>query len=298
MAGINRYLLLFSAIILGASAVLPAQTGQSNPSSHVKATPATLDLDEAPAVPTKKVPAPSLLPYNSMFSIDPKTGGSHSIQVLSEDEMSREDRDLLANAQSSIQERAGVQNLEFEGAGWTYQELVCSALPNHMFLRFTRDNGTRQMSMFSAAIPRNGNGRVHIIPIVRKGYSLFSPAPIGALTMAAFSRIRTEEGAGASADWIGTGLCYAALAGANPKIGSLTIGDGAETPADFPPSLTITVDGGAVIRFADMAATPPMEWTMFFDPKGKLTKANHSPAYIVRVHESKPKADDAGPAKP
>ena len=60
----------------------------------------------------------SFLPTNSPFAIEGKKA-ERSVRVLSEEEMSREDRDLLANAQSSIQERAGIENLEFNGAGWT-----------------------------------------------------------------------------------------------------------------------------------------------------------------------------------
>ena len=58
--------------------------------------------------------------------------------------------------------------------------------------------------MFSASIPRGGEGRVRIIPIVRKGYSLFSPARIGALTIASFNRIHSEEeNTGWRANWLG-----------------------------------------------------------------------------------------------
>ena len=197
--------------------------------------------------------------------------------------MSREDRDLVADGESSIRERVGFENLDFNGSGWTYHQLVCPALPKHLFLRFTRDDGTRQMSMFSAAIPRDGNGRVHIIPIVRKGYSLFSPAPIGAMTIAAFNHIRAEEGEGASADWVGTGLCYAALAGANPQV-QLQPGldENLAEPVVIPPTLKVNSEGGAVIQFADVSTAPkPMEWSMIFDKKGKLVKASHERAYVV-----------------
>jgi hypothetical protein len=72
------------------------------------------------------------------------------------------------------------------------------------------------VSVFTVSIPRGGDGRVRIIPIQRRGYSLFSPAPINALTISAFNHIRAEEHPKAP-DWLGTGLCYAALAGAHPQ---------------------------------------------------------------------------------
>jgi hypothetical protein len=282
MARTNSCLLLLSTAIFGASMALCAQTSQSAPSS-----------------PVKELPLPEFTPP-SPFAIDgAKDPSANSIRIIPEDAMTREDRDLLAGAESSIQERAGVQNFDFNSAGWTYHQLVCPALPNHLFVRFTRDDGTRQMSMFSAAIPRDGNGRVRIIPIVRRGYSLFSPAPIGALTIAAFNRIREEDGAGTSADWLGTGLCYAALAGANPNAGEPIRSDSTEIPSVIPPTLTTRTDGGAIIRFADVSATPrPMEWALTFDSRGKLLKAAHTPAAVTGALRHAGSAEKASQEKP
>jgi hypothetical protein len=235
----------------------------------------------------KSPPASAPQPVRPPFAIGSTgTEYAHSIQVIPAVEMSQHDRDLEAGAESSIQERAGFQSLEFNQGDWTARQLVCPALPNHLFLRFSRNEGTSDMSMFSAAIPRNGEGKVRIIPIVRKGYSLFSPAPIGALTIAAFNHIRAEENLGTPADWLGTGLCYAALAGANPWAGQLQSEpfENIHLPATIPPTLTLTLttDGGAIVRFADLSTTPrPMEWSLTFDSKGKLLKASHAPAHVV-----------------
>ncbi len=247
--------------------------------------PPPIGLDEAAADGrARTLPAPAFLPSNVPFAMDSASSKSQPIRVLSEDQVTRTDRDLLADAESSIQERAGFENLDFNGGGWNWQELACPALPNHLFVRFTRNDGTRDMSMFTAAIPRNGDGRVHIIPIVRRGYSLFSPAPIAALTIAAFNRIRSEEPSRDSADWLGTGLCYAALAGANPRAEVLPSGsaEAVDIPSSIEPTLIVSPDGGAIVRFADISATPnPMEWNMTFDRKGRLLKATHFPAHIT-----------------
>ena len=135
------------------------------------------------------------------------------------DQMTPQDRDLAADAESAIDERAGFVGLEFNQGKWSYQQICCSALPKHLFLQFTRNNGTGDVSVFSASIPRGGDGRVRIIPIVRRGYSLFSPAPINALTISAFNHIRAEEHVDTTPEWLATGMCYAALAGAHPQIG-------------------------------------------------------------------------------
>jgi hypothetical protein len=193
--------------------------------------------------------------------------------------MSPQDRDLAADAESAIGERAGFVGLEFNQGMWSYQQIVCSALPHHLFLQFTRNNGTGDVSVFSASIPRSGDGRVRIIPILRRGYSLFSPPPINALTISAFNHIRAEEHVDQTSEWLATGMCYAALAGAHPQIGPPEETDVKKLPAAPTGREVIPMHGGAVIQFTDDAAIPrPMQWTMTFNGKGKLLKATHSAA--------------------
>jgi hypothetical protein len=202
-----------------------------------------------------------------------------SLEFRSYDQMTEKDRDLAVDAESSIGERAGYAGLEFNQGKWNFQQVVCSALPNHLFLQFTRNNGTGDMSVFWASISRGNNGRVRIIPILRRGYSLFSPAPINALTISVFNQIRAEEHPDKAPEWLATGLCYAALAGAHPQTGSLEVSEIQKLPAAPPGMLVIAAHGGAIIRFTDVAAAPrPMEWSMTFDGMGMLRKASHSAA--------------------
>lgn len=291
MIRIKPLLYLAPVLVLAGATLVSAQSDpqadKSAPPQRIKIVPAPDDMDQLPAGKVKELPLPPTT-VKAPFDVDGgKPDSRGPIRVLSEEQMSRGDQDLVADAQSSIQERAGFENLDFSGSGWTYRQLDCPSFPNHLFLRFTRDDGTREMSMFSAAIPRNGNGRVHIIPIVRKGYSLFSPAPISAMTIAAFNRIRAEEDESASADWLGTGLCYAALAGATPLVGTthLPDEDHGGAPAAIVPTLLVTPDGSAVIRFVDTSTDHPMEWNLTFAGNGKLIKASHAPATLIRYQK-------------
>ncbi len=202
-----------------------------------------------------------------------------AVEFRSYDRMSAQDRALAEDAESGISERAGFEGLEFNQGKWDERQIVCSALAGHLFLQFMRNNGTGDVSVFSASIPRDGNGRVRIIPILRRGYSLFSPAPINALTISAFNHIRAEEPPDESPGWLATGLCYAALAGANPQTAPPEETAVRKLPGAPPGRLFIPIEGGAVISFVDVSATPrPMQWTMTFNGKGKLLKATHRPA--------------------
>ena len=206
----------------------------------------------------------------------------NSVEFRPAEQMSRHDRLLEADAESSIQERTRWTDIAFNEGKWNYRQVACTAFPNHLFLQFTRNNGTGDVTMFSASIPRNGEGRVRIIPIQRRGYSLFSPAPINAMTISAFNHIRAEEQPSKAPDWLETGLCYAALAGARPETVLLPDGNPEKFPAASPATMQIPMRGGAIIRFADIAASPrPMVWTLTFDGKGKLLKAGRTSASLV-----------------
>jgi hypothetical protein len=198
--------------------------------------------------------------------------------------MTQRDRDVEADGEASIRERVSFAGLEFNEGKWSYQQIVCPALPNHVLLKFTRNNGRGDESVFTASIPRMGDGRVRIIPILRRGYSLFSPAPVNALTISAFNHIRAEEHDAASPDWLTTGMCYAALAGAHPQA---ALGAEDTERESFPSGVSALLEepvgGGSIVSFLDVAAKPqPMEWTMIFDGKGKLLKATHTAAPPIR----------------
>jgi hypothetical protein len=218
----------------------------------------------------------------------------YSVEFRSADQLSQRDRLLLADAESSIAEHAGFAGLEYQQSNWNYRQIVCPTFPNHLFLRYTRNNGAGDMTVFSASIPRDGEGRVRIVPILKRGYSLFSPAPINALTISAFNHIRAEEGEAANTDWLGNALCYAALAGSQPQIRAVDAEPGVHKPIA---ALTAAMDvemqtpGMEVVRFDDAAAHPhAMEWAMTFTHEGRLIKAAHRPASMMTANPAPQKS--------
>lgn len=256
--------------------------------------PALPQEDGGKPVPPAKLRAP--------FPIDvqePKADLTISFRPAGE--MTEQDKLLEADSESAISERAGFTDLQFNQGPWTYTQIVCPALPNHLFLRFKRNEGVGDVSLFSASIPRNGEGRVRIIPIRRRGYSLFSPAPINALTISAFNHILTEERADRVPDWAGMAVCYAALAGAHPAVEQPSeIRDGDRYMGAPNVSMNIPPKGGAVIRFTDVAVPQkPMEWTLTFNLKGRLLKASHVPAPAMTARAVLPAAKiEARPVPP
>ncbi len=177
--------------------------------------------------------------------------------------------------------------IEFDKEKWTDQQLVCEALPGHVFLLFNENKGAGDRSLFSAAIPRSSVGRVRIIPIQRRSYSLFSPAPLNAVAIAEFNRIRAGEPATKPADWLSTALCYAALTGGHPDTSPLAKKSAdANLGLSFPPTIEVQSDGGAIVRFVDVpTAHQPMQWALAFNSKGRLLKVARTatPLYAVKL---------------
>jgi hypothetical protein len=201
--------------------------------------------------------------------------------------MNEIDRNLAAKAQPAIRDAAEFAGIEFDIAKWAYRQLECQAVPGHLFLLFQSGSEAGNLSLFSASIPRAGNGHVRIIPVERRGYSLFSPAPVNAIAMAEFNRIRAEEPQGPPADWLAASLCYAALT--DPSL-EITLAPRNAPDSDlslsFPPSLEVGAEGESTVRFVD-AATPrqPMQWALTFDAKDQLVKVEHfsAPVYATRI---------------
>lgn len=203
------------------------------------------------------------------------------LQFRSPDQMTPADRELEVKSQSAIAAHAAFANFQLNDGAWNVQQIVCRALPNHLFLRFTRNNGAGDRSVFSVSIPRNRQGRLRVIPVLRRGYSLFSPAPSNNGTIAAFNQIRREDGPNPTSGWLQTALCYAALAGADPNVGHLTGNAVVNDPSPPLAEMLVTIDGGAVVTFTDEAAKPrPDLWTMTFSPTGALLKVKREPALL------------------
>ena len=229
-------------------------------------------------VPPPATPAPFHLGKSESNTV-------RAIAFLPREQMSERDKLIAADAESSVAEKAHWSGFALEDGSWNYEQVECLSFPGHLFLRYARKNGPRDVTVLSASIPRNGD-RVRIIPILKRSYSLFAPAPINALTISAFNHIRAEEHGGGKNDWLENGLCYAALAGARPvavypeaqpKLG--------KPVAAVTPVLTIEGKGGEVMQFADAAGKPkPTEWTLTFNKNGRLVKVAHVPASMRRVH--------------
>ena len=211
----------------------------------------------------------------------------HFIVYRSEEQMNAADRALAAKTQMAIRDAAVLAGMEFNNAQWSYRQLECQAVPNHLFLLYQSIGGAGDVSLFSASIPRSGNGHLRIVPVARRGFSLFSPAPVNTLAIAAFNRVRAEEPMGPPADWLATSVCYAALTEPRLEIAlSPHQASDANLALSFPPSLEVGQQGESTVHFVNVAtASQPMQWALTFDARSQLVKVEHfpTPVYATRI---------------
>jgi hypothetical protein len=244
---------------------------------------APLKAQDARNIPAPRAPQPVVRAANprlAPFLLDgERRDTSTLIDFPAADKMNQQDRDLQASSLAAISQQANASGLNFDQGTWETQQIVCSALPNHLFLAFTRQSGTGEASAFTASIPRDGSGRVRVIPILRRGYSFFSPAPVSEQTLSAFNHIRAEEHPAQPLEWLATGLCYAALAGAHPQVRLADEINQRKDSTAASGTLTMAAGGGGEISFIDQAAASRHAlWTLTFDRNGSLVKAVQSAA--------------------
>jgi hypothetical protein len=221
----------------------------------------------------------------SPFPLDARTGRGQARQALEfllPEQMSEADRELADASQAEITRRAGLQGFDLRNDGkgqgsWGYEQAVCPVFPQHVILEYSRNNGPGDVTLFSAVIPR-GDGHVRVIPVRRRSYSLFTPAPSNALTLNDFNHMVLEGHDGLSPDWLTLGLCYAALAGGHVRAALLAQTPGAEVyPLLAPATLIVSAKGGAEVRFGDETPhTEAMQWTLTFAQNGHLLKVRHT----------------------
>lgn len=220
----------------------------------------------------------------SPFTVNaPAAEISNSIAFLGPDSMSSTDLQTVNGAMPAIHSKATLAGFDLDEGQWSYEQIVCPVIPQHLLLLYSRNKGVGDSSVFSVIVPRGGSG-VRVLPIRRRGFSLYTPAPMNPLTIAVFNRLLENDHTEKKPDWLMTGFCYAALAGAHVKLvpPDADRAKGSAIPAMAP--LLHLDEGMNIVRFVDVEKVQaPRQWDLAFDPKGKLVKVAVAPYPALQV---------------
>jgi len=239
-------------------------------------------------------------PTPSPFPLDGRGIARGALEFRAPGQMTAADRDLVSANEGEIARRAELQGfrLDSDAAGWGYEQAVCPVFPDHVILEYSRDSGKGDLTLFAAVVPR-GEGHVRVIPVRRRGYSLFTPSSANSLTLNDFNHLVKESPNGLDPDWLTLGLCYGALAGGHVRA-ALHPSSAAEEeyPLLAPAMLSVSREGGAVVRLGD--ETPPphgMDWKLTFAQSGRLLQVKHQAAQVLTVRPVAGSAQEV-PGKP
>lgn len=257
----SKFLSSIACALLASVAWCAAQDGLGSQKNKVRILPPTADV-------------------SSPFAVDaPSAQRSNAVVLLPSDSMTAQDRRAVQDASPEIRTKAALRDFDLQRGAWSYQQIACPVFPAHILLLFSRYNGIGEVSRFSAVVPRDAGESVHVLPILRRSYALFTPAAVNPVTIAAFNVLRSHEHPGQKVDWLATGLCYAALTGSDVKLPPAV--DAAGTQAFSPVMnsiLQVEEDGSAVVRFFDVEDTRQIKsWSLTFDKEGKLISVAITP---------------------
>jgi hypothetical protein len=268
-----RLLLLASLAVLSA----PAQTPQPHNQDlfpGVTATPTNTPFPGVAAVPIATTP----------LSVPPSV---IALDHLEPGQMSAADYDVVSNLSPELSKQAALANFDISNPGWHYQQIVCPAFPDYVFLAFTHGADASGSSRFAAMLPRN-TAQVRIVSTYAHGLLPFDASWNRPGTFEVFNGIlRQERGMeplSHARNWLMIAVCYAELSGYPVQV--LNYSPLPDKSLDLlrldanQPQMVIESDQSADVTFSDVSRpTITTNWSLHFDRHGQITSASKSLAH-------------------
>ncbi len=206
---------------------------------------------------------------------------TYALPLLDAGAMSAGDRSLLQQREQDVSRAAAFYGLDISDSHWTYQQIVCRTLPDHLMLSFQNDSAEHGASHFVAVIPPN-DGKVQVVTDYTHGLLPFHAAWEKSTAYEAFNRMtevdRGEHQLGPESHWLNLSMCFVALTGHMAKVAEPVdnVAASEELVKRNGSTPIILIDPGkdAEVHFSDVAdARHTGNWQLRFDRRGRLTKA-------------------------
>ena len=206
------------------------------------------------------------------------------LEHLEPAQMSDADNEVVSNLSAELSRQAALANFDISNAGWHYQQVVCPAFPDYVFLAFTHGPDPNGSSRFAAMLPRD-SAEVRIVSTYAHGLLPFDVSWNRPGTFEVFNGIlRHERGQlplSSAPNWLLISMCYAELSGypvqvlnsfptPDPTLDILRL-DGNQ------PQMMIEPDQSADVTFSDVSRpSTTSNWSIHFDRHGQVTSAGRS----------------------
>jgi hypothetical protein len=268
---------------------------------------AVFGLAQAPQVSTQDLfPGTAATATNTPFpgvtavSIGTSPLGSSptviALDHLEPNQMSEADYEVVSNLSAELSKQAALANFDISSPAWHYQQIVCPAFPDYVFLAFTHGADESGSSRFAALLPRN-DAQVRIVSTYAHGLLPFEASWNRPGTFEVINgMLRQERGTtplSHAPNWLLIAVCYAELSGypvqvlnvlpnPAPTLDLLRLGANR-------PQMVIGADQSADVTFSDVSRpTITTNWTLHFDRHGQITSASRSAVRQPNVIALKP----------
>jgi hypothetical protein len=202
------------------------------------------------------------------------------LPVLDAGEMSTAARMLLQQREVEVSSAAAFYGFDISDSHWTYQQIICRSLPDHMMLSFENDSAEHGASHFVAVVPANGD-KVQVVTEYAHGLLPFHAAWEKSAAYEAFNRMtmsdRGEHELGPDSHWLNLSMCFVALTGHQPRVAvpqqSVEASEALTKRNGSSPIIMIDPGKDAEVDFSDVSMARTGNWRLRFDNRGRLTKA-------------------------
>jgi hypothetical protein len=183
-----------------------------------------------------------------------------------------------------LSKQAALANFDISKPAWHYQQILCPAFPDYVFLAFSHGADESGSSRFGAILPRN-DSRVRILTTYAHGLRPFEASWNRPGTFEVFNgMLRDERGKtplSFAPNWLMISVCYAELSGYPVQV--LNTVPRPDLTMDLlrldanQPQMMIAPDQGADVTFSDVSRpTVTTNWRLHFDHNGQITSASQS----------------------
>ncbi|MDT7813433.1 MAG: hypothetical protein QOJ42_3349, partial [Acidobacteriaceae bacterium] len=187
-------------------------------------------------------------------------------------QMSNADYEVVSNLSAELSKQAALANFDISSPAWHYQQIVCPAFPDYVFLSFTHGPDDSGSSRFAALLPRN-DAQVRVVSTYAHGLLPFEASWNRPGTFEVFNgMLRQERGTAPlshAMNWLLIAVCYAELSGypvqvlnvlpnPAPTLDLLRLGANR-------PQMIIGTDQSAEVTFSDVSRpTFTTNWSLHF----------------------------------
>jgi hypothetical protein len=199
-------------------------------------------------------------------------------------QMNAADYEVVSNLSAELSKAAALASFDISNPAWHYQQIVCPAFPDYVFLSFVHGADDSGSSHFAAMLPRNSS-QVHVITAYAHGLLPFEASWNRPGTFEVFNGMLRQErgmaGLSEARNWLLIAVCYAELSGHQVQV--LNYNPRPERTLDLlrlnanQPQMLIEPDQSAEVTFSDVSRpTITTNWSLHFDRRGQLTSANRT----------------------